>query len=281
MTRDYSPKKTLSQVIKSLKNNSKDDVLLNNLTEKEKKTLLLKSKLESLQKIFKPTNYESTRMLLFFDGQHIYTYTKNVSVYFNNIMQYNMIDFFSKKGFEIIEEFSIKNGDMVTYPSKAKINYDIGKTFDAYVKATIFWENKKTKQKFVISLEYNEFEESYVIDIFYCDNTLENILEEWVKFSKANNFYKNKKIDAACNFLIIKESTNWKDVILPAKIRENIRRNIENKLKFRDIIKKNNISIKQGTVISGSPGCVIKGTKIKIRKKKEEGKHKIIDNNIV
>ena len=34
--------------------------------------------------------------------------------------------------------------------------------------------------------------------------------------------------------------------------------------------------VKRGIILHGKPGCVLKGTKITIRKKKKEGKHSII-----
>jgi len=261
-----------------MKKNSKKNSLF---TEEEFQTPFVESKLKDIYKIFKDRNYENQRMISFLKDESIYDELMIVSPYLNNILQYSMKTFFSKKGFETIDEFSIKNGEMITFPPKQKIQCDIDKTFDAYKNAYIFLKNKKTKDGMIIYIDDDEFDNSIYIHLYFCNPHLENLTEEWKTFSKKNNFYKGKKIDVTCNFLKLDNTITWDDVILTPKVRETIRRSVENTLRLKDILVKNKISTKRGILICGPPGCVIKGTKIKIRKKKEEGKHIIIDNSIV
>jgi hypothetical protein len=106
-----------------------------------------------------------------------------------------------------------------------------------------------------------------------------DIHKKWLSYAKDHNFYKGKKIDADCNFLK-DNNVFWDDVIIPSKIRQVIKNSVESMFKYKDILIKNQIAIKRGCIFEGNPGCVIKGTKIKIRMKNEEGKHLIVGSDI-
>jgi cell division protease FtsH len=78
--------------------------------------------------------------------------------------------------------------------------------------------------------------------------------EEMVKYGEEHNFLKGKKIDPNCNFVKFDKVYDWKDLILPEKIKNKIRRNITNLIDSREIYKKNGLSVKRGVVLSGQPG---------------------------
>jgi hypothetical protein len=87
-------------------------------------------------------------------------------------------------------------------------------------------------------------------------------LEEMKKYGEEHNFLRGKKIDPHCNFIKFDKKYDWSDLILPEKIKDDIRTNLLNLIESREIYRKNGLQVKRGLILSGQPGCHAKGTKI-------------------
>lgn len=80
-------------------------------------------------------------------------------------------------------------------------------------------------------------------------------LEEMKKYGEEHNFLRGKKIDPQCHFVKFDKKYTWDDLILPQKIKDDIRTNLLNLINSRDIYKANGLQIKRGLIFSSPPGC--------------------------
>ena len=176
-----------------------------------------------------------------------------ISFYLSNIIQFKMNEFFNKKKYEIVDRFWVTKGTIIEEPKMIIENFELDKTFVLYKKAFIFLENKKTKDKVVVQTtpNYDGTLQHYTV---YKHENPKDFWEEWIQYGKDNNLYKNKKITPSCKFLTLNEKTNWNSIVLPDKIKKVIKRNVNNLYKNRNILAKNNISIKRGIILCGKPG---------------------------
>ncbi len=110
----------------------------------------------------------------------------------------------------------------------------------------------------------------------------ENIMEGLEKYTKKNNCLRGNKFKDI--MLYLGEFTslenmpefNWENYYFPEELKDLFELEIFGFLK--EVKKYNDHGInKRGLILYGRPGCVIRGTKINIRKKKKEGKHQIIE----
>lgn len=209
----------------------------------------------------------------------------DVCFYTHNILQYNQEAFFKKEGYKKVKDFSLSDRT-ITEAKMSSIPSDLDESFLGYISGYVCYEGcgKKTKDKKImvaISKTYDGRSVFYTV-FANCDtNSIKTIWDNWKAFAKENNFYKGKKIDGDCNFLKLNKDITWDNVILTDKVKAVIQRNVSGLYNNRKILEKNGISIKRGLILTGPPGCVVSGTKIKVRKKKEEGKHSIIDNSSI
>jgi cell division protease FtsH len=88
-------------------------------------------------------------------------------------------------------------------------------------------------------------------------------MEELLKYASENNFLKGKKIDPKCNFINFDKKYDWNDIVLPEKIKDDVRRNLLNLIESHDIYKKNGLQVKRGLILSSDPGTG-KSTLVKI-----------------
>jgi len=166
------------------------------------------------------------------------------------------------------------NGESV--PSKAQMQCDLNEYFDTFSDAILLYESKDQKTKIAIELELDRYSKSTYFTV-YSNSDVDSLWVELKAYCKKNSPYKNKKIDALCSFLDINKDIGWDDVLLDPKILKIIKGNVTNLFSIQDTLRKNKISLKRGVILAGKPGCVIRGTKIKVRKKKEGGQHNIIN----
>lgn len=259
------------------------DCISNFLSEEEKNTKLVDSTLDSYRKINNKIDIENIVIKDFFGDTEIFVVSDSVSSYSHNIMQYNLLEFLKDLGFSLIDDFSIRDSEFLTQSRKIKVQCEENSFFDAYSDAYLFFENKDlldkdSSNKVCIKVNKNYGNNGFYYEIFSnCEKS--NLLIEWKEYSQKNNFYKGKKISADCSFLNIDKNITWDDVIIDEKIKEVIVKNIENLFSISDALKRNGILLKRGIIVEGAPGCVVAGTKIKVRKKKEEGIHKIVDKS--
>lgn len=202
-------------------------------------------------------------------GKKFFSTEKNMTNYYHNICQYVMKNFFKEKGFEIINEVQFDEAGE-TSVSFESIQYDLDKYFDGYKNAYVIYENK---EKIKICVSINKFGDREIYyKLYFTEKQDDSLLNEWIDFAKSHNFYKNKKIDADGNFLELSNVT-WDDVILPQGTIDIIRSNVDEQFKYSELLKINKIPLKRGVILAGSPGCVLKDTKIKVRQISKEGNH--------
>ncbi len=231
------------------------DYYVNALTEKERTKLLSKATLDDIAKLFENIDPLDYKVAKFF-GENHKTYSSNYAPYMHYILQYNMMTFFDKLEYDLVHICNTDAGKE-TDPIISKISCDIEKTFDAYDNACLFFVNRKNKEnRIMIFVNYDVYHRRAFYRFYYNNNNPvgDIIQSSWIDFSKKNNFYKGKKIDANCGFLKLNNKLTWDDIILPVKIREKIRTNVENMFKYADIIKKNNISMRRGLIFAGASG---------------------------
>ena len=109
-----------------------------------------------------------------------------------------------------------------------------------------------------------------------------DIINRLKSYSKKHNCLRGSKlkdinvISATFSEVELEKKFNWDNYYYPKSIKELFELEVFGFIK--DVKKYNKCNItKRGLLLYGKPGCVIKGTKIKIRKKKKEGRHRIID----
>jgi len=245
------------------------------ISDEERLVKVTNMNIGQLYRLFDGSNYSYQRFVLkkFFGNSDFSSIQEEVCFYRNNVLQFVQSKFFKSNGYKIVAELpsSRNNGSI---PKKSSVQCDINKRFIVYADALVFYENDKS-EKIVISFSLDSYSGQTFYELF--SSTDPDVLwQEWQEYGKKNNLYKNKKIDANCGFLKIDKKITWGDIILTDKFIDIIKSNVLNIFSMRDLLEKNKISLKRGIIFSGKPGCVIKGTKIKIRKKKEKGRHNII-----
>jgi len=223
------------------------------LSDDEKKTKLIEATLESYRKISSRIDIESIMMENFFGKVETFVFSDNVSNYFHNIMQYNLDGFLKELGFDLIEDFSIRDSEFLSQAKKIKVQCEENKFFDAYSDAYLFFENKELESKLCLKINKNYGNNGYYYEIF-SDCEKSDLLIQWKNYSQKNNFYKGKKISADCSFLKINKNITWEDVIIDEKIKNVISENIEKLFSMSDALKKNGIMLKRGIIVEGSPG---------------------------
>jgi SpoVK/Ycf46/Vps4 family AAA+-type ATPase len=167
------------------------------------------------------------------------------------VLRYVLPDFFKSKGLNI-DRITVVDSDGDYAPSFSAIEVapDVKESRLDY--GDYFVSNGE--QKYIVHLE-SVYPDSFLFKIGgKKEVNPDKLSEEMAKYGDAHNFLKGKKIDPGCNFVKFDKVYDWKDLILPEKIKNKIRRNITNLIDSREIYKKNGLSIKRGIVLSGSPG---------------------------
>lgn len=89
------------------------------------------------------------------------------------------------------------------------------------------------------------------------------LMEELLTYADNNNFLRGKKIDPKCNFIKFDKKYDWSDIVLPEKIKDDIRRNLLNLIESHDVYKSNGLQVKRGLILASDPGTG-KSTLVKI-----------------
>lgn len=176
---------------------------------------------------------------------------KTMTPYYHNICQFVMKDFFESKEYKLISETNYDEAGeaAIVYEN---IQYDLNKYIEGYKNAYLIYEHKKDKDKICISLsKYGEREIYY--KIYFTDNSRNTLLTDWIEWARSHNFYKNKKIDVDGAFLELSNVT-WDDVIMDQGIIDVIKSNVDENLKYSEILKINKIPLKRGIILCGEPG---------------------------
>jgi len=215
----------------------------------------IKAKEANLVQLWKIHNYIDVPTLIsykFFNEVKYESDSQSLGIYLHRILQYNFTDFFIKqKGYEIVDEFSITENN-IAVAIRETIKSSPDEIFRAYSNAYILLHNKETGHKAIVIVQVQEYDNSAWYNVMRTSE--DNLLYEWIEYSKKNNFYNGKKISADYDFLSIDNHITWDSVVIPEKTRRTIKNSVDGLLSVREILNENGISIKRGIIISGSPG---------------------------
>lgn len=175
---------------------------------------------------------------------------ENLEQYMHNICQHSMEKFFTDEvgATKIIETFYDEGSETaVTYENLAT---DYQTYMKIYKSAFVVYENKNKERICVYINKYTGREITYRV---YAPVAQEKLLIEWMEYARKNNFYKNKKIDADCQFLQL-ETVTWNDIILEKKTIDVIRGHVDELFIYSEFLKANNMPMKRGVILAGPPG---------------------------
>jgi cell division protease FtsH len=174
---------------------------------------------------------------------------ENIDTYTHNICQHVMSEFFEKhKGFKKIgETYYDDSGEVaITYEN---LEIDLEKFIKVYKNAMVMYESEKEK----VCVSINKYGPREIVYRIYASGQCESVLQEWIKYAHKNNFYRNKKIDADCNYLRLKGVT-WNDLILPKKTKDLIKMRVNEMFDLKEYLDANEIPLKGGVILAGPPG---------------------------
>jgi len=223
------------------------------IKSKHAKVKLFDANLGQIADIFATDDLGLIKLTIFFENKKYQSIDSNVSCYIHNILQFQLKNFLKSKGYKITDHFCVSRYAATIEPKMSLAYSEPNKSFTLYKKAYVFMENKKTKEKIAMFTRPNYDGSMQNYSIFGLKNP-KSFWEEWISYSKKNNFYKGQKINPFCNFLSLNKKTTWESVILTPKIKKIIQRNVNNLYKNRAILAKNKISIKRGIILCGPPG---------------------------
>ena len=227
---------------------------VNSISKEDLHVELKDLKLEHLYKVLDGSNYNSKSIILknFFEGDEYSCLAEEMDFYNNNIIQFSQDDFFKSKNMSKVAEMS--NGyHGETVPNKGKSQCDLNKYFTIFNDAILLYSETCGQGKIAIELEYDRYSRPTYYTI-YSNNDIGSLWSELKEYCKVRNPYKNKKIDANCNFLDINKDIGWDDIIIDPAILKVIKSNVSNLFAIQDILLKNKISLKRGIILAGKPG---------------------------
>lgn len=222
------------------------------LSATEKKKLLKSCNLEEYKKTISRNCLETSLLKSFFEDKGIFIVAEEFSTYYHNIFQFNINSFFKSEGFSKTHDLSIKDEEFITQSRKSQVQYDNNKFFDSYFETYLFFKDKKDN-KICIKIDKRYSNNNFYYEFFSTEENCDLFLK-WKEYSKKNNFYKGKKLNADCSFLQLDNEIEWDDIILEKSVKIIIQNNIEKLFNVYDILKKNAIKLKRGIILSGTPG---------------------------
>lgn len=169
------------------------------------------------------------------------------------VLRHVLLDFLKEQGLNIDKITAIdSDGD---YPAAySSIEVAAGKKESRLVYGDYLVSNET--QKYIIHLE-DAYPDSFVFKIASKKDTVPNsnaLSELMVKYGEEHNFLKGQKIDPHCNFITFEKKYTWDDLILPSKIKDDIRTNLMNLINSQEVYRSNGLQVKRGLILSGQPG---------------------------
>ncbi|MGH7974932.1 MAG: AAA family ATPase [bacterium] len=167
------------------------------------------------------------------------------------VIRYVLPEFFASKGLKVDKIVNIESDG------------DYAASFSAIEIAPNKFENRldygdycvsNAEAKYVIHLE-SAYPDSFVFRISASKTANPDVFcQEMVKYAEGRNFLKGQKIDPNCNFIKLNRKFTWDDLILSAKLKEQIKMNLQNLIAYHEIYKKNGLQVKRGLILAGEPG---------------------------
>jgi cell division protease FtsH len=201
-------------------------------------------------------DYESHITRKFFDVEDssmLTSHTVRTGTAEGLIIRYILDDFLIKhKVFSIIKIVDIYHSDQGT-PTYSNIEYNPNQFKSCLCNGAFFLESESGKY----ILDVTEYEDTYSFKMTSLKETkpsCETIMNELKEYSIQHNFLKGQKISANCEFIKLEKKYTWDDLILPKRLKKDLRQNLSNLIDYFDIYKLNKLTLKRGLILSGPPG---------------------------
>jgi len=175
--------------------------------------------------------------------------SERLSIYEHKKIQFVWKEFFESKGWNVVKEMSFGYLTQLP-PTMMEIEISQDQFINVYKEACIFF-SKENGEKFCAEILQNP--RGDFCYTFHAPSKEEFIFKELQNLASEKNLYKGKKIDCDCRFLKL-DNVSWDDVILPEKVSEIIKSNIDSLFLLRDKFKKFGLSVKRGVILHGPPG---------------------------
>jgi len=174
--------------------------------------------------------------------------TEPLSEYEHRKVQFVWEDYFKTNGWTIKKEIAF--GYMTQVPAqKTNIEISPGVFKKIYRDSVIFYAKGEDK----ICVEITRAPRGEHCYYFHASEENSNIYEDIKKLASERNIYKNQRIDCRGNFLKL-DNVEWEDIVLPEKVKEVIKSNIDEMFRLREQFKKHGLSVKRGVILYGPPG---------------------------
>ena len=200
------------------------------------------------------------------------------------ILMESLEKFMKTKGFNFVGELNFDQHGNSIPPEKNPWHVK-GKETTFTITGFLYFESDTgNKEDNVVYFLYADLERGGSQITCYSNDTKKSkdLINELEDYSKSNNCLRGTKlkdvnmISASFSEVAIKSEYTWDNYYYPESIKELFDLEV---LGFMENVEQyNKFGInKRGIILHGKPGCVLADTKIKIRKKKKEGKHNIIN----
>jgi hypothetical protein len=195
-----------------------------------------------------------------------------------------MNSFMDKEGFDFVGELNFDNNGNAIPPFKNPWQIKGKETTFTITGFLYFKKRGGTSADNIAFFVYSDLDSGASSIISYSTrvNTSKKIINDLEKYAKKENCLRGAKlkdinmISASFAEVEVDKKYKWKNYYYSKSVRDLFELEVFGFVK--NIKKYNSCGItKRGIILEGKPGCVLADTKIKIRKKKKEGKHNIIE----
>lgn len=165
-------------------------------------------------------------------------------------------DFLKTQKFTILHKVQLEGDYYITPFEYSSIEIGIGETKQAIKEGYVFIESTAKKLRFIISFSDLGYK-CYKIQVITKPKNSEvarTLLSDLSVYAKEHNILKNKKITPALTHLKPSPQYTWDSVILPDKVKKEIRQNVDLLISNIEVYKKNNMTFKRGLILKGVPG---------------------------
>ncbi len=200
------------------------------------------------------------------------------------ILMESLEKFMKSKGFNLVGELNFdQNGNSIP-PDKNPWTVQGKETTFTITGFAYFESSTGEKTDNIAYFLYSNLDRGLASITCYSTDTVrsKDFVNELQTYSKQHNCLRGAKlkdvnmISASFSEVEINEKYTWDNYYFPENIKELFHLEVLGFIKNVEKYNKCGIT-KRGIILHGKPGCVLADTKIKIRKKKKEGKHKIIN----
>lgn len=166
-------------------------------------------------------------------------------------------DYLRENNLKVVDkaQFDLSEGGQKGAFEYVDLEVDVDKVIKAVGYGHLFLVHEPSTRRFVLQVDEWGYER-YKIRVFAKDELQSEalkIITELDKYAKSHNVLKGKKITPY--FRHIKTGKNtWDSVILPEKIKRELRKNIDLLLQNVELYKKNGMTFKRGIILKGLPG---------------------------